>query len=909
MREKTFKLLNVWSEKHLNEIKHSEIFVFGSLIYLDGVSFRKETSDLDLLIVLDDSYLDDILSRTQCLINLKRAKKELEKEILILWERENAKEQIVSILPIFASEIWMDIHKSGVSDFYQNEFANVRTNKIEPLVDSFVKPDIKYTVPTLGIQILQEVQHIRNSYLKNSATSNIQELAYNGRDTIPKKLSRSFAKLNALQHDLPFRGDEFNTSLGLDLLKSMLNSRRHEPNFYKLYTWIDHRSGGRSNTTNPNDLEENQHLLAYELLWELTIEIKKKENEILAISDGFIAFLESVDILSKAHSKEQTLELDDIYVEPTFKKYQETNNNNDLSLESILQSIMNEELVVITGESQSGKTTVCKKIFTSLYDKGYIPIYMSDENNRYSGNLLNRANKSLSFQYNSPNITIKNISIDKIVVIFDNFHLANKSKRLLDKANYFTKIIITGDDIFGIGLSKSNIIVDYTQYKINEFTPSRRSKLIENWVRIGVDPWTTENEILKEIDEKGQLVNQALGRLIGKGIMPSYPFYIYSFISNYEVGNRPLDQNISSYGYFYQSLIYTYLRKVGVKNEVIDMYLNYLTELSFYLFINGNKVLEEDKYRVFIDSYRESYIITDSNKEVHIKLLEAGILTTSDTGGFSFKYPYLYYFFCGKYLADNIIDQKDHIEYIMHNLHVDDFSYIAIFISHHEKNTTVLQDLALNAMYLFDHHEPASLSKTELEFFDSKIEEVIQATLPIATLSIQDTRSEILKKEDANEIQSRNYENLNQNGDDFNDEDEETSYLMKELRRSIRTVEVIGQIIKNRAGSLKSSDIEALFAEGLKVHLRIISSYFALIKDEKAQDGIVELLAHKISDSIQEESQHKQEKLLQNKDAFQKIAKKMFWNMNFSLVYGLMTKIISSLGSNLLLSSINKGNL
>ena len=299
MKKETFKLLNDWSDKHLNSIKHQGIYVFGSLIYLDGVNFNIESSDLDLVIVLDDEYLSDIIKRKQCLIDLKIAKKELEKELLILWERENAKEQIVSVLPIFATEILLDIHKSGVSDFYENEFEKINTGKIESLATSIAQTKSNLAIPKLGVQILQEVQQIRNSFLINSATSNPDKIAYSDSDIIPKKLSRSFAKLNSLDQELPYKGDEFNTSLGLDLLKSRLNGKRANSEYLELYNWIDNRSGGKSNTTNPERLESEQHLLAYELLWQLTLTHKKKEAEVIILSEDFKSFLDSVDILTQ----------------------------------------------------------------------------------------------------------------------------------------------------------------------------------------------------------------------------------------------------------------------------------------------------------------------------------------------------------------------------------------------------------------------------------------------------------------------------------------------------------------------------------------------------------------------------------------------------------------------------------
>jgi len=66
--------------------------------------------------------------------------------------------------------------------------------------------------------------------------------------------------------------------------------------------------------------------------------------------------------------------------------------------------------------------------------------------------------------------------------------------------------------------------------------------------------------------------------------MPAYPSFILLAISTYETGRIPLDQEITSQGYCYQALIYFYLRKQDVRNEDIDIYINFLTELAFYFY-------------------------------------------------------------------------------------------------------------------------------------------------------------------------------------------------------------------------------------------------------------------------------------------------------------------------------------
>ena len=79
------------------------------------------------------------------------------------------------------------------------------------------------------------------------------------------------------------------------------------------------------------------------------------------------------------------------------------------------------------------------------------------------------------------------------------------------------------------------------------------------------------------------MINSTIGKVFNNGIMPAYPFFILSvLISNEILGN--LDPNITSQGHCYQALIYISLRKIGIREKEIDMYLNFLTELSYHIF-------------------------------------------------------------------------------------------------------------------------------------------------------------------------------------------------------------------------------------------------------------------------------------------------------------------------------------
>ena len=113
----------------------------------------------------------------------------------------------------------------------------------------------------------------------------------------------------------------------------------------------------------------------------------------------------------------------------------------------------------------------------------------------------------------------------------------------------------------------------------------------------------------------------------------------------------------------------------------------------------------------------------------------------------------------------------------------------------------------------------------------------------------------------------------------------------------------MGRIIKNRSGSMKKSRLEEIFEEGMNVHLKLLSSFFEIIKQDEAETEITTFIQKRLS-SIIEEKESQNEKL-PSTEKLEKIAKTIFWNLNFQVTYGLINKIIHSLGSNNLINIVN----
>lgn len=117
-------------------------------------------------------------------------------------------------------------------------------------------------------------------------------------------------------------------------------------------------------------------------------EIKIKQ---LKITGQFSFFLQDTELLAKAHSQKEKVLLDDIFVYPELDKYDDLREyGKRKSSEKIIEDFCDYSKMLIAGENQSGKTTLCKKIFMELRNINFVPVYISDKNNQYKGKIKNK---------------------------------------------------------------------------------------------------------------------------------------------------------------------------------------------------------------------------------------------------------------------------------------------------------------------------------------------------------------------------------------------------------------------------------------------------------------------------------------------------------------------------------------
>lgn len=613
----------------------------------------------------------------------------------------------------------------------------------------------------------------------------------------------------------------------------------------------------------------------------------------LSFKTEFESYLDDASIFTKAHSNKSELHLSDIFIYPDLSLFKEDNSHPDrVSSFDVINNFKSDDRIVIIGEDQSGKTALAKVFVRKLREHNLIPIYIREKS--LQGNLELKLSATFDEEYET-NLSLSDFPKECIIPVIDDFHKSKKRNKYLEALSEYHSFILVVDDAFELDYTNNDNFVGIKRYRIREFKPTFRNQLIKNWLQVSGKESEGEAFLNKDyalIDNRSRMVEDFLGKAQSQGIMPSYPFFILTALVTVDDSEKPLDNGITSQGYCYQSLIYFFLREQGVPNDDIDAYINFLTEFAAALY-HKNDELTEEEYETFIEHYSNEFVLIEKVATMEEKLQRARILRVSSFKNYSFEYPYLYYYFAGKYFAEqfdnieldtNAANNNQDIDRIFDNLHVNDNAYIAIFIAHHSKSKRLIERLLITAKKLFVQYEPATLSKDELLFFNYNTIALPKTT---QTKSPEKVRKERLEIHDAREESQNNIQPT------YKDDDDD-SELSKEIRRSIKTVEVIGRILRNRTGSLRQSELALMFKTAMNIHLRLLTSFFEVVSNDKVHESTFRFLKHRIQEATPDIDEEKAGQL----------ADKLFWNMNFGVIMGFFGKITFSLGSDKLIPII-----
>lgn len=602
------------------------------------------------------------------------------------------------------------------------------------------------------------------------------------------------------------------------------------------------------------------------------------------------AFLNSLRKMSiPIHNSENVkMTLDEFFVYPDLERIntRQIKVDEDFTDSSSIIDDKQYKLVMLEGDDQSGKTSLLNMYYLRFVDNYMYPLLVKGKN--INDNLDKVLGNAFSAQYSSEDKE-KYSQYDKEhkVLLVDNFDECQLNdmakKKVIDQMiERFNKVIITIKE--NEGVSSSYFLMEKKETLMARIKPLghvKRNELVKKFYK-------TYDVNASTMQQQAQLEQVKVGfdmveNFLGKEYMPSYPIYILSILlSNTKLQSSTLEQ--TAYGYCYEALITCALMTCVDDKTKIDRYYNVLMNLAYFIYKKNGKPISEDEFQRFYEDYQNIYH-AQGFKETKRKLLNCNLLRCTDDYYYKFSYNYIYYFLVAKYMADNIHDKKgqDDIMDLCVNIHDERKANILIFIAHHIKAPQFIEATQLALMTALEKEKPVTLDRNDdyyklvNELCESLKKEIVA---PGVKIDPEKEREKMLQKRDDNEKLMAK-EKMNPN---------ELPEEILNMNKSLRSIEVVGQIVKNRQGSLPKTEIKTMVKEMYETAFRTISYFGSFIESEKSQ-LIEDVIKNKKEGDTNDEIKKKIESFFE------------ITSLNFCLF--VFSKIIKSVGNKELRSTFN----
>lgn len=535
--------------------------------------------------------------------------------------------------------------------------------------------------------------------------------------------------------------------------------------------------------------------------------------------------------------------------------------------------------IMISGDEASGKTKLLHSLYFRELNRSNSPLYIDALKIKRTTlkEFKKYVDSSLMKQYKRPEL-YKKLPREKRVIFIDDVEgLGLDKKGFSEIAKYITDqfgsvVIVSGQGLLLSGvLSKLQKMFDFDErYTIKDFTAISRAKLIRKWQECGEN--VSESYIHK--------VENTLNTVLGKNLIPSRPLYLLTILqSTSSTGSSEIaDAGMS---YYYQYLITKSLEETGVNRSTFDELFNYLSSLAWYFKCHELDAIDGRELAKFNDEFSNKFTRVDLTKQLSI--LTSAKIVSGEGDGYRFSYPYIKYFFVGKYLADHMENEEVNvvINQYCSNLYTREDSTTILFLTHHRSSDWVIENIAERLVGCYKDVEPVKYGD-ESEYISNLIGSV--SNILIEDLDVQRNKNKRRLVQDEDVEPSDEYL--------IREKEEKNSNEVHVLYTAIRSAEVLGQITKNYYGSMERSYKRRNIKTIIDVYLRMLGKVFEEISG--SEDSIRMQLDSKIK---------RVDKNLSN-DEVKQLSSKIVGELTSVLSAGIIFKATETIYSDRLLEDI-----
>lgn len=538
-----------------------------------------------------------------------------------------------------------------------------------------------------------------------------------------------------------------------------------------------------------------------------------------------------------SHTAKERLTLDDVFVWPDLRDWdsQEVNKQRTKSSATMVSDVAKGQQYILYGDEKSGKTTLFYRLFRDLFAQGFVPVYLAASTTSIKGkdDPERRIRRAVEEQYENPEAVHRSPREKRILLLDDVDRLKSGIHTLpglleYAEAHFFTTTLSASAGFEVANLASKEAMAVLAPFKSHDLMPfglKLRHQLIKRWC--GIAPVNTALELDKRVNEVESIVNS----VIGKRLVPEYPLYLLILLQSCEQHRHGEIQN-SGLSFYYQYLITKSLGAVGVKPSELDEHFNYLSLLAWKFRRLQQKELERHQLAEVNKEFCDRFVTVELGERLDL-LTRAHILYRSGDD-YSFSYPYVYYFFLGRYLAKNLEDGEVRhlVEDSCKKLYLRDRAHTVMFLTHHVENSWVIGLICQVLRDCFADKKPVELNG-DTSYLNDLVQQSSQLTLPAPDV-------------EKNQVAVREYQDSMVEPED---EAEVSDYSMLSFPAKWnllhKTAEILGLILTNYYGSLERPRKQEMIREvfdgplrGLRLWLEEVAADLPGLVSELKADAL-----------------------------------------------------------------------
>lgn len=583
---------------------------------------------------------------------------------------------------------------------------------------------------------------------------------------------------------------------------------------YSTYTW-------KADTYQADELDSR---------WSEYRRLPEKRSSAFALTEGWAKTLH--DPGANFRRDQNSLSLGDIYIFPELKPVDTDDKRAIVDAAFLRDPVGLKKGVIVRGGENFGKTALLKVLYQSYQDKGYVPVFLrGQELDKYSKlEVRKTVEGAFVSQYGRANLSgFWSVGADKRVLLIDDIDEFRFPEHKFDAvfeqlhAIFPAHKILTCDELFEYRqLTHAGgfaTLHGMHHYQMMEFGHRRRLELVHRWVALGDNQSRGEGEIVGMIDRAESM----LTAVIGKNIVPSTPLFLLTILQSIEAGSAGELQN-SALGDYYLFLILNSLERLRVPRENFGEIRNYCAHLSWFFERQPDKRASETEFKQFHTVFTDKHALAISFEQRKKLLADAGMLENKD-GAYKFRYPYIAYFFVGQYLHEHIDDEEvqTFIRNACRTLHRKDSANSVLFLSHHSRDTRVYESLIAVLSRQYEGLKPMQLDEDV-----AALNQLVDAipSLVYEEESVIEKRRRMRDSEDEVERRQKDADAL------ADEEGEHADNPIVALVTMMKTLEILGQFIKNHYGQLEADTKTILISELFEASMRALRGLVTQMIDD-----------------------------------------------------------------------------